>query len=243
MIPKIIHYCWFGGNPLPSDVKQCIKSWKRMCPDYEVICWNEANFDVNAHPFTRDAYKARAWAFVSDFVRLKVVYDNGGIYLDTDVELLKNLDSLLKYECYIGVQQYKLLCTTGLGFGAEKENPIVKKMLDKYDGLIFSDDNKELFACPYLNNEVIKQMGYVYTENPFEIEKTMILPCQYFDPLAPGNESKNLMCSDTISIHHYSASWLDNRTKLRRKIIRSIDPRLVDYIKKIIKRISFGKRE
>lgn len=109
-------------------------------------------------------------------------------------------------------------------------------MLDKYDSLKFSDDNKELFACPYLNNEVIKQMGYVYTESPFEIEKTMILPCQYFDPLAPGNESKNLMCSDTISIHHYSASWLDNRTKLRRKIIRSIDPRLVDYIKKIIKR-------
>ena len=84
MIPKIIHYCWFGGNPLPTDVKRCIESWKKMCPDYEIKRWDESNFDVNAHPFTKAAYEAKAWAFVSDYARLKVVCDNGGIYLDTD---------------------------------------------------------------------------------------------------------------------------------------------------------------
>ena len=121
MIPKIIHYCWFGGNPLPMDVKKCIESWKEKCPDYEIKCWDESNFDVNAHPFTKAAYEAKAWAFVSDYARLRVVYDNGGIYLDTDVELLKNIDFLLPYEGYIGVQQAGCYCTTGLGFGAIKE--------------------------------------------------------------------------------------------------------------------------
>ena len=91
MIPKVIHYCWFGGKPIPNDVKKCINSWKKKCGDYEIKCWNESNFDVNAHPFTKAAYEAKAWAFVSDYARLKVVYDHGGIYLDTDVELLKKL--------------------------------------------------------------------------------------------------------------------------------------------------------
>ncbi len=91
MIPKMIHYCWFGGKPLPKDVLDCIKTWKKYCPDYEIKRWDESNFDVNSHPFMKAAYEAKAWAFVSDYARLKVVYDNGGIYLDTDVELLKNL--------------------------------------------------------------------------------------------------------------------------------------------------------
>lgn len=89
MIPKIIHYCWFGGKELPIEVKKCIASWRKMCPDYEIIRWDESNFDVGQHPFVREAYKAKVWAFVSDYARLKVVYDNGGIYLDTDVELRK----------------------------------------------------------------------------------------------------------------------------------------------------------
>lgn len=91
MIPKIIHYCWFGGNSLPSDVLKCIKTWEKYCPDYEIKRWDESNFDVNSHPFIKAAYESKAWAFVSDYARLKVVYENGGIYLDTDVELLKNL--------------------------------------------------------------------------------------------------------------------------------------------------------
>lgn len=235
MIPKIIHYCWFGKKPLPKDVKKCIKTWKKMCPDYEIKKWDESNFDINNHPFIKMAYQAQQWAFVSDYVRLKVVYDNGGIYLDTDVELLRSLDTLLKYECYIGVQQQEHLCTTGLGFGAVKGSKIVKEMLEKYDGLEFSEDRKFVFACPYLNNEVVKSMGYTYNDKPVEIGKMLILPCQYFDPIAPGDESKNLMCSDTISIHHYSASWLDSRTRFRRKIIRLVGPKFVDKLKGIIK--------
>ena len=95
MIPKVIHYCWFGGKPLPKTARKCLSSWKKMCPDYEIKRWDESNFDVNQNRFISTAYEAGAWAFVSDWARLKIIYDNGGIYLDTDIELLKTLDGLL----------------------------------------------------------------------------------------------------------------------------------------------------
>ena len=119
MIPKVIHYCWFGGNPLPPDARRCIASWKKHCPDYEIRQWNETNFDISAHPFMRAAWEAKAWAFVSDYARLQVVYTHGGIYLDTDVELKQSLDGLLAHSCYVGLQQVGPLVATGLGFGAQ----------------------------------------------------------------------------------------------------------------------------
>lgn len=234
MIPKIIHYCWFGGNPLPNEVKKCISSWKKMCPDYKIVRWDESNFDIMAHPFSKAAYEAKAWAFVSDYARLKVVYENGGIYLDTDVELLKNLDFLLEHQCYLGIQQSEHLCNTGLGFGATQFNPVVKKMLEKYDTIIFDDENKYNFACPYLNNAVISDLGYSYTPNEvIKLNGTLILPEKYLDPIAPGDGMKYLKCDDTISIHHYSASWMGNKVKLKRKIIRILGQRNISIFKRI----------
>lgn len=249
MIPKIIHYCWFGGNPLPNDVKKCIESWKKMCPDYEIVKWDESNFDVTKHPFSKAAYEAKAWAFVSDYARLKIVYDNGGIYLDTDVELLKNLDFLLKYQCYIGVQQVGHLCTTGLGFGASKQNTIVYEMLKMYDKIEYIDEDKFKFACPYLNNEIIKRMGYSYNpEKIVEIEGTLVLPEKYLDPVAPGSGSKYLKCEDTISIHHYSASWMGEKTRLKRRLVRLIGQKNASILKNKFYSISkkirrMGERE
>lgn len=95
MIPKVIHYCWFGCKPLPEDVKRYIKTWKKYCPDYEIKEWNESNFDVKQNQYCREAYEAKKWAFVSDYVRLKVLYDYGGVYMDTDVEVCKPLDHSL----------------------------------------------------------------------------------------------------------------------------------------------------
>lgn len=235
MIPKIIHYCWFGGNPLPTDVKRCIESWKKMCPDYEIKRWDESNFDVNAHPFTKAAYEAKAWAFVSDYARLKVVCDNGGIYLDTDVELLKNLDSLLEYQCYIGVQQAGHLCTTGLGFGATKSNPVVQQMLRKYDEIVFTEERKAEFACPYINDSVIKSFGYKLCDEIIKVNGITILPPRYMDPLSPG-DSKNLLCEDTISIHHYSASWTSAPNKLKRKIFDAVGQERINKLKRILGR-------
>lgn len=233
MIPKIIHYCWFGEKPLPSEVKECIKSWKEKCPDYQIKCWTEQNFDVQAHPFTKAAYEAKAWAFVSDYARLKAVYDNGGIYLDTDVELLKNLDELLYSECYIGIQQADNYCTTGLGFGATQHNKVVLMMMRKYDDLIFSEEDMSSIACPKLNDSIIRSLGTVDNQNITHLKDVTVYPSYYFDPYG-GNL---LMCSDTVSAHHYSASWTKGSQRLKRKIARIIGTGRIIKLKKLLGKI------
>ena len=235
MIPKVIHYCWFGGNPLPADVKACIKSWKKFCPDYEIVEWNESNFDISCHPFVKSAYEAKAWAFVSDYARLKIVYDQGGIYFDTDVELLKNMDFLLTNSCFLGIEQHKQFCATGLGFGAEKENSVIGAMLKEYEGLVYQNEEKERILCPLLNMTALKRLGYTYKDEPVLIDGMLVLPPRYMDPLAPGN-SKNLMCEDTISIHHYSATWDVPRNQMKRKLFRIIGEEKIHAIKRILKR-------
>lgn len=233
MIPKVIHYCWFGGNPLPKDVKKCIKSWKKYAPDYEIIEWNECNFDINCHPFVKTAYEAKAWAFVSDFARLKVIYDNGGIYFDTDVELVKNPDFLLENQCYIGVQQYGHLCTTGLGFGAVKSSPVVLKMMKQYDNITYSDEIKTKIACPFLNDEIMKAYRYEPTLEVWSTDELTVFPERFFDPY-PSGAGENLYCNDTVSIHHYSASWGNKKHRFKRKIARLLGEQNVLAIKKFL---------
>jgi len=133
-IPKIIHYCWFGNNELTQSALDCINSWKKYCPDYTIIRWDETNFDVNKYVFTKEAYEMKKWAFVSDVARLDIIYNNGGIYLDTDVELIRNIDSLLKDELFIGFEN-KEYVANGLGFGAVKGNEIIKFCLKDTDAL------------------------------------------------------------------------------------------------------------
>ncbi len=236
MIPKKIHFCWFGGKELPSDVKKCIRSWRKHCPEYEIIQWDETNFDVYSHPFLKAAYENKAWAFVSDYARLKIIYDEGGIYLDTDVELLKKIDVLLDNTFYMGVQQSAHLCTTGLGFGAVQHNETVLKMLDVYDELEFDENQKDRMACPYYNNKVIQDMGYTYTNEIWKNDKVTIYPCKYFDPIATG-KCENLMCEDTISIHHYSASWTSSINRIKRKLFVLLGEERVYFIKKILRRV------
>ena len=230
MIPKVIHYCWFGGKALPKDVRKCIRSWKEKCPDYEIVQWNESNFDIHCHPFVESAYKEKAWAFVSDYARLKIIYDRGGIYLDTDVELLKSLDFLLKYQGYIGVQQGGRLCNTGLGFGTVKLNSVVQDMMKSYDGLTYIPEQKNELACPKLNDKVFRNLGYQFHNEIQEIGDIVIFPPRYFDPYAPGR-AENLMCNDTVSIHHYTASWTCRKQRIKRKIVRIVGDERVRKIK------------
>lgn len=236
MIPKKIHYCWFGGKPLPLEVKKCIRSWEKYAPDYEIVQWNEQNFDVNENKFVHQAYKAGAWAFVSDYARLKIVYDNGGIYLDTDVELLRKPDFLLENNFYIGVQQLGKYVTTGLGFGAEQYNKVVQELLDEYKNLEFVEKEKNKFACPFLNMNVFRRHGYVYRDEIWEKNGITIYPCKYFDPIAPAS-NENYLCSETVSIHHYSASWEKKQKIIKRRIINFIGQKQINKIKKKIKLI------
>lgn len=134
MIPKRIHYCWFGRGEKPKLAQKCIARWKKHCPDYEIIEWNEDNFDISSHPYARFCYEQKKWAFLSDYIRLVVVEQYGGIYFDTDVELLKNLDGLLHHEAFYGFENNSHV-NTGQGFGSETHHPTVKAMLGEYQQL------------------------------------------------------------------------------------------------------------
>ena len=159
MIPKKIHYCWFGGGPLPTDVKKCIDSWRKFCPDYEIIRWDESNFIISdQNNFVQAAYENKAWAFVSDYARLRIIYENGGIYLDTDVELIRNLDELLDHVAFFGAHQVNGLVATGLGFGSEKRTKILKELLRLYDNTDFDPCKKNELACPILNSFVKRRI-------------------------------------------------------------------------------------
>ena len=122
MIPKIIHYCWFGGNDKSELVERCISSWKKYCPDYKIIEWNENNYNVNKNKYTKYAYERQKWAFVSDYARIDIINTYGGFYLDTDVELMKSLDDLINNEIYFGIEKNTNKISTGLGFGSVKEH-------------------------------------------------------------------------------------------------------------------------
>lgn len=235
MIPKVIHYCWFGGKDLPKDVQKCIASWEKYCPDYKICQWNETNFDVTAHPFVKAAYKAKAWAFVSDYARLQIIYDHGGIYLDTDVELKKTLDTVLETSCYVALQQVGHWVATGLGFGAEKGSAAVGAMLREYDGVAFDSDHKEQLACPILNTRALESFGVVYEEHIQQLPQVTVYPPRFFDPVSPG-DAENLLCADTISIHHYSATWQTPKERLKRRLMQAIGQERVMKLRGLLKR-------
>lgn len=157
MIPQIIHYCWFGKGKKPDIFNRCISSWKKYLPGWKIIEWNEENTDLTSCSFVKDAFSNKRWAFVSDFVRLIAVYEYGGIYMDTDVELFSSFGKLLECNAFMFFQNHNQI-NTGLGFGAEKGNPIIKSIIDDYKNLNFSINNLNALACPVRNTEVIKQV-------------------------------------------------------------------------------------
>ena len=160
MIPRKIHYCWFGRGEKPRLAQKCIASWKKYCPDYKIIEWNEQNFDISKNRYVQQAYEAKKYAFVSDYARLAVVYEYGGIYLDTDVELVRPLDELLELPGFMGFQTNNEVAT-GLGFGARKGNPVVQALLRDYDALDFlkADGSADLTPCPERNTRVLQALG------------------------------------------------------------------------------------
>lgn len=207
-IPKIIHYCWFGDKPLPNMAIKCIRSWKKYCPDYEIRCWNEKNFDINVCPYVAEAYEEKAWAFVSDYARLWIIYNYGGIYLDTDVELLKNIDNLLKYDVFMGFENTQYV-NTGVGFGSCPRSGVIKAMLEEYDNIHFKDDNgrEDRLPCPERNTKALLKYSLVQNgKTQLLRENVLVLAPEFMSPI--DYESTEMhKTQNTISIHHFSASW------------------------------------
>ena len=218
-IPKKIHYCWFGGNPKPDLALKCLKSWQKYCPDYEIIEWNESNFDVNANQYCRDAYKEKKWAFVTDYARLAILYEHGGIYFDTDVQLLRPIDDLLKHPCYMGLERADDSCkvNTGLGLGAEPSNPLIKEIMDDYATASFyrEDGSIDITTCTVRNTEILKRHGFVEEDRIQKIPHAMIYPSEYFSPMDMTN-GKMHKTKNTYSIHHYGLSWTSEEHRKQR---------------------------
>ena len=156
MIPRKIHYCWFGRGEKPRLAQKCIASWKKYCPDYEIIEWNEDNFDVNRNAYTQMCYKEKKYAFLTDYLRLLIVEEHGGIYFDTDVEAVRSFDELLDNPAFFGFENDRFV-NTGEGFGAEPHNPAVQQMLAEYDQLL--DGQHGTIGCPRLNTDALLKLG------------------------------------------------------------------------------------
>jgi glycosyltransferase involved in cell wall biosynthesis len=219
MIPKIIHYCWFGDNPLPPLALKCIESWKKYCPDYEIKEWNESNFDITKNKYMHEAYTAKKWAFVPDYARLDIVYENGGIYLDTDVELLKNLDKLLEHRAFVGFEK-KNLVNFGSGFAAEKNFDFIRELRDIYDNINFikKDGSLNMTSSPYYQTRLMEKKGFSGNNKLQNINGMTIYPTEYFCPKNIKTGSLNIT-NDTYSIHHYDGSWLTAEQKQEYLII------------------------
>lgn len=215
MIPKTIHYCWFGRGEKPKLAKKCIASWKKFCPDYEIIEWNEDNFDINYNDYTRYCYENKKWAFLSDFVRLVVVAEHGGIYFDTDVELLKSPDSLIKYEAFYGFENDSNIAT-GLGFGAEANHPTLLSMKAQYEKIQPNPDGSyPMIVCPALNTQGLLPFGLVLNGQSQRVGGAEILSADWLNPYDDPTGRLN-KTANTVSVHWYSKSWMS-----KRKIIRS----------------------
>ena len=229
-IPKVIHYCWFGKGKMPKLAKKCIKSWKKYCPDYEIICHTEDNFDLTQNRYLNEAYKAGKWAFISDYARLKIIYENGGIYLDTDVELIKPIDDLVRLKGFMGFDE-KGIVATGLGFGAEKGNKIVSEFLKDYDDIpfILPDGSFDLTPCPDRNTEALKRLGMDIENKNQTFMDVTFLPDEYLCPM-DYYTGKKTITDKTYSIHHYSASWTNSVTKRTTRIKRIIGVKMYNKL-------------
>lgn len=223
MIPKIIHYCWFGGNELPEEVKKCINSWEKVMPEYKIIRWDESNYDVTKNRFIKEAYENKKWAFVSDYARLDILYNYGGVYLDTDVEVIKSFDDLLKLDGFCGFEQnknnYKLYVNMGLAVGMKKEMVICKKLLDSYSNLSFENYKNDLkkITCPILQTIKLQEDGLILENKKQKILGLTVFPTDYFCPMNQYT-GKTIITKNTYSIHHYSATWCDDIDKKRKQI-------------------------
>jgi mannosyltransferase OCH1-like enzyme len=205
MIPKVIHYCWFGKGELTPLLQKCISSWRKYCPDYEIIEWNESNFDINSTYWTREAYDKKKYAFVSDYVRLYVLLNYGGVYLDTDVELKKNIDKFLLHEAFSGFENDNYV-QTGI-LGSVQNHDVINKLLEYYKDLHFENKDGSIKDIPNVRiiTDFLKEYGFEVNNKYQVINGLCVYPKTYFCPIdANGNRD---FSTNTYCIHHFTSTW------------------------------------
>ena len=211
MIPKIIHYCWFGRNPKPEGVQKCIASWRKFLPDYEIKEWNEDNFDVNINRYCKEAYGKRKWAFVSDVARVIALYNEGGIYFDTDVEVVQSFNPLLHHHAFLGFEGTQWIATSTMG--TEPGNPIIKRFIDSYNNRSFIKEQGGLDQTTnveVLTKLLIQEQGLILNGEEQRLTDFHIFPTTYFTPYDYIN-GKLRKTPQTYSIHWFDQSWINNK--------------------------------
>ena len=225
MIPKIIHYCWFGRNPLPELAQKCIASWKKYLPDYEIKEWNEDNFDVNIIPYTAEAYAAKKYAFVSDYARFWILYKYGGIYFDTDVEVIRPIDDIVAKGNFMGCETDASgsdACSVAPGLG------LVKKMLDYYEGQHFVHEAvmRNQITVVHIATKVLLDNGMKNVPGIQQVDDVWIYPSEYFCPINVTTGRIHVE-KNTRTIHHYAGTWVDKKFSLKEILKRFLPESLV----------------
>lgn len=226
VIPKIIHYCWFGGKPLPDLAIKCVESWKKYCPGYEIKEWNESNFDLRVCKYISEAYAEKKWAFVSDYARFWILYHEGGIYFDTDVELISPIDDLLKKGAFMACESMLASCSTlaiapGLGLAASSELGLYKEILNFYHNKSFYRENGtlDLTTVVMIVTAIMKAHGWKQRFEVQCIENIYIYPPEYFCPKDHWTGEVTIT-ENTRAIHHYSESWVSVEAQKINRIMR-----------------------
>ena len=219
MIPKIIHYCWFGGNPLPEPAQKCISSWGKFLPDYEIKEWNESNYDVRKIPYIAQAYDAKKYAFVSDYARFDILYHYGGVYFDTDVEVIKDLRPIIEKGAFIGIEKgTRPLLNAGLCIASPAATDIYREILTSYQSEQFINKNGSLNLKTVVDrvSEIFVKHGFVSKDCLQNIANTTIYPSEYYCPKDNRTGELNIT-TNTYTIHHYDGSWT---IPLRKKYVK-----------------------
>lgn len=247
MIPKKIHYCWFGRNPLPESARKCIASWRKYLPDYQIIEWNEDNFDVNSIPYTTQAYEAKKYAFVSDYARFKILYEHGGLYFDTDVEVIKPMDGIIARGPFMGFEINHCVVrpcgavNPGLGIGAEKGMGLYASILDYYGRLSFLNTDGSYNITDAVVNITTRELvkaGLKQHEGIQSIEGITLYPSDYFNPFDDAT-GRLKTTRNTHTIHWYSKTWMEVnpwRQQLARLMHRLIGVNAITKLRKSFSR-------
>lgn len=235
MIPKTIHYCWFGKNPLPDFAKKCIESWKKNCSEYTIIQWNEDNFDIGSNQYVKEAYEQKKWAFVTDYVRLYVLYHFGGIYMDTDVEVLKPIDIFLEQEAFSGFES-SIQVPTGI-MASEKGHSFVGELLNDYKNRTFIKENGEL---DYTSNVITitkhcVEKGLILNNSKQIIKNFTFYPSEFFCPKDWKTQELNIT-ENSYTIHHFDGSWLPKTEKMKIKLISKFGLKNIMKLKEFFRR-------
>ena len=221
MKKKYIHYCWFGNNPLPKLAKKCIKSWQKYLPDYEIIRWSEENVDINECPFIKEAYENKKWAFVADYARTKAIYEMGGIYFDTDMKVVKNIDFLLNDDVFLGIEDSGMV--NAAVWGASKpKTKFAKEMLDFYRSQEhFNVYDIYSYSIPRIMTKILEKYGFETGKNEIQNldENIHIYPRDYFYPLSYDYQD-NVFTDNTCMVHYFDATWIPKWEQRENKIFR-----------------------